>query len=138
MPAKDMYHEAVKIALEGEGWEITDDPLVLKSGGVRLMIDLGAERVIAAKKGEVKIAVEIKSFVAHSILHAFHEAVGQYRNYDSVLRKEDVERILYLAISKEMFEIFMNTAFFKDRLEEEKIRLIIFSTEENKIVAWKN
>ena len=102
------------------------------------MIDLGAERVIAAEKGQVKIAVEIKSFVAHSILQAFHEAIGQYRNYDSVLRKEDSERILYLAISKEMFEIFMSTNFFKDRLEEESIRLIIFNTEDNKIVAWKN
>ena len=137
MPARDIYHDSVKIALEKEGWIITDDPLVLKSGGVRLMIDLGAEQVIAAEKGNTKIAVEIKSFVAHSILQAFHEAVGQYRNYDAVLRKDDDHRILYLAVSKEMFEIFMDTAFFKDRLEEEKIRLIIFSAEDNQIVAWR-
>ena len=38
MPAKDIYHEAVKIALEKDGWLITDDPLVLKSGGVRFVL----------------------------------------------------------------------------------------------------
>lgn len=138
MPAKDLYHESVVIALKREGWKITDDPLVLKSGGVRLMIDLGAERVIGAEKGGEKIAVEIKSFVAFSILQAFHEAIGQYRNYESVLRKEDAGRMLYLAVSSQIYEVFTQTPFFSERLEEEQVKLIVFSTETNVITAWKN
>ncbi|MDM3844802.1 MAG: element excision factor XisH family protein [Aphanizomenon gracile PMC638.10] len=31
MPAKDIFHDAVKIGLEPEGWVITDDPSQLKS-----------------------------------------------------------------------------------------------------------
>ena len=27
MPAKDIFHNTVKIGLEKEGWEITSDPL---------------------------------------------------------------------------------------------------------------
>ena len=27
MPRKDIYHEGVKIALEKDGWTVTDDPL---------------------------------------------------------------------------------------------------------------
>ncbi|MCB0593863.1 MAG: hypothetical protein H6557_12555 [Lewinellaceae bacterium] len=29
MPARDLIHEAVKRALEKDGWNVTDDPLVI-------------------------------------------------------------------------------------------------------------
>ncbi len=29
--AKDLFHEAVKVALQKDGWEITHDPYKLKS-----------------------------------------------------------------------------------------------------------
>jgi hypothetical protein len=28
--AKDLFHEAVRVALEGDGWKITDDPYRIK------------------------------------------------------------------------------------------------------------
>jgi hypothetical protein len=31
MPAKDIFHNTVKIGLEKEGWEITSDPLYLET-----------------------------------------------------------------------------------------------------------
>lgn len=62
MPAKDFYHETVKTALERDGWTITHDPYRIMVGRRRGYIDLGAE-IIAAEKGKVKIAVEIKSFL---------------------------------------------------------------------------
>ncbi len=58
--ARDKYHQAVKIALEKEGWKVTDDPLKLEFEEVRIQIDLGAERFIAAERKNEKIAVEIK------------------------------------------------------------------------------
>lgn len=48
MPAKDIFHETVKQALQKENWVITDDPLKFKFGNVNFQIDLGAERVLAA------------------------------------------------------------------------------------------
>ena len=64
MPAKDLFHDAVREALEKEGWTITDDPLYFTVGEVDFYIDLGAEQLIAAERGTEKIAVEIKSFSA--------------------------------------------------------------------------
>jgi len=61
--ARDLFHNAVKNALIKDGWQITDDPLFLKVGGVEFYIDLGAEKLIAAERNNKKIAVEIKSFV---------------------------------------------------------------------------
>ncbi|WP_340627206.1 element excision factor XisH family protein [Nodosilinea nodulosa] len=39
MAAKDLVHDAVKRALEKDGWTITDDPLFLRFGGLEMYID---------------------------------------------------------------------------------------------------
>jgi hypothetical protein len=51
MPRKDIYHDAVRVALENEGWTITDDPLTVPTPGLDFHIDLGAVReIIGAEK----------------------------------------------------------------------------------------
>ncbi|NJN10524.1 MAG: fatty-acid synthase [Richelia sp. RM2_1_2] len=101
MPAKDFYHDIVVAALIDDGWEITDDPLILSYGGRELYVDLGAEKTtIAAQKDNLKIAVEIKSFLKPSPVRDLEEAVGQYGVYQSILTDIASERILYLAVPK--------------------------------------
>lgn len=46
MSAKDLFHNAVKHALEKDGWAITHDPFPISVGGVEIEIDLGAEEMI--------------------------------------------------------------------------------------------
>lgn len=75
MSRRDIYHEIVCAALGKDGWQITADPLDLTIGEVELFADLGAERVIAAEKGNEKIAVEIKSFLGQSPVSEFHNIV---------------------------------------------------------------
>jgi hypothetical protein len=58
---RDIYHNTVITALVKDGWQITDDPFVLKWGQMDLYIDLGAEELVAAEKPGRQIAVEIKS-----------------------------------------------------------------------------
>ena len=41
MPAKDIYHDHVREALEKDGWTITDDPYSFSLGKVDFRIDLG-------------------------------------------------------------------------------------------------
>ena len=63
--AKDIFHDAVVVALQNEGWTITHDPYTISPGeGIEYKVDLGAERIIVgAERGNEKIAVEIKSFI---------------------------------------------------------------------------
>ncbi|HEY9707416.1 MAG TPA: element excision factor XisH family protein, partial [Oculatellaceae cyanobacterium] len=75
MAAKDLFHEAVRRGLEKDQWTITDDPLELEWEEVKVKIDLAAERLIAAERGEKKIAVEIKSFIGTSAISDFHTAL---------------------------------------------------------------
>jgi hypothetical protein len=36
--ARDIFHDAVKHALEKDGWRITHDPLAIQVGGVEMYI----------------------------------------------------------------------------------------------------
>jgi XisH protein len=72
--AKDIFHEAVKQALQKEQWVITDDPLRFKYGNVNFQIDLGTEKLLADHRAGEKIAVEIKSFLNPSAITDFYSA----------------------------------------------------------------
>ncbi|NET73877.1 MAG: hypothetical protein F6K62_23945 [Sphaerospermopsis sp. SIO1G2] len=41
MARRDIFHNAARIALEKEGWIVTDDPLRIDWGGATIKIDLG-------------------------------------------------------------------------------------------------
>jgi XisH protein len=109
MPAKDVYHNVVITALEKDGWLITDNPFKLKCGTKDLYIDLGAEKLIAAQKGQQKIAVEIKSFISQSPVRDLENALGQFILYYDILEEQGSDRILYLAIPYRTYtEVFTN------------------------------
>jgi XisH protein len=101
--AKDIYHNTVRVALEKDGWTITDDPLTLKVGKQSTYIDLGAERLLAAEKQERRIAVEVKSFISPSLVKDLEQALGQYIMYGQVLSKQNSDLLLYLAMQKPYF-----------------------------------
>ena len=134
MAAQDIFHDAVKYALEKEGWRITHDPLSLQIGGVEMYIDLGAEQLIAAEKEGEKIAVEIKSFVAVSAIYEFHLAIGQYRNYQLALLQDDPERVLYLAVPEDAYDRFFTLQFIQDALRYNAVRYLVYDVQAEIIV----
>lgn len=134
--AKDLYHENCKKALQKDGWEITDDPLDLTIGGVELFADLGAERIIAARKGTQKIAVEIKSFVGQSPVSEFHKALGQYENYKLSLEELEPERKICLAIPQEAWENFFQREFIKKAIQRHQIEILVFDPQLEIITLW--
>ena len=103
MPAKDIYHNNVRTALEKDGWTITNDPLTLEIGDRSLFVDLGAEKLFAAEKQGRKIAVEVKSFVSASPVHDLEQALGQYIVYEDILEFSEPERNIYLAVREEVY-----------------------------------
>jgi len=125
-------------ALIKDGWTITHDPFQVQYGDADLSIDLGAEKVIAAEKGELKIAVEVKSFVAKSLIYEFHEVLGQYLNYRRILRLTHQEdRQVILAVPLEAYDRLFRKEFVQITLEEEEVQYFVFDTSKNEIVLWK-
>jgi hypothetical protein len=137
MAARDLFHEAVKNALQKEGWTVTHDPLTIRVGGIGMEIDLGAEKLIAAQKGEEKIAVEIKSFVRPSAVSEFHAAVGQYMNYRKALGKRESDRILYLAVPKETYSSFFTLPFIAECVTDYNLKMLIYDADKEAVTEWK-
>lgn len=136
MPAKDKYHDVVRLALELEGWTITHDPLFIRLGRKRGYIDLGAE-IIAAEKGKEKIAVEVKSFLNISEVDDFEDALGQFLVYHFALLKKEPDRKLYLAVPKIFYNSFFDDSFFVELAEHYDLKMIIFDEIKQKIELWK-
>ncbi|MCM0590306.1 MAG: XisH family protein [Gloeotrichia echinulata DVL01] len=136
MPAKDIFHDAVKRAIEKDGWIITDDPIYLDYGGLEIYIDLGAERLIAAQKAGEKIAVEVKSFVGGSTISQFHTALGQFINYRTALSQKQPERELYLGVPSITYETFFKLELIQIVIQSQNLKLLIYNPEQEVIEQW--
>jgi hypothetical protein len=138
MSARDLFHNAVRNALQKEGWNITHDPLTIKFGKDKLSIDLGAEQVLAAERGNEKIAIEIKSFLGESELFDYHAALGQFLNYKLALQLSDPDRTLFLAVPVQTWRSLFDRKFPKKSVQEYQVKLIIYDSVNEVIVQWQN
>jgi hypothetical protein len=135
--ARDLFHNTVKTALEKDGWYITHDPYQLRYGVADVYIDLAAEEAIAAEKSGRKIAVEVKSFAGSSTISEFHTALGQFLNYRIALEiSEEPERILYLAVPTDTYQMFLRFEPAKTVLKRYEVRLIIYDPNREVIDKW--
>ena len=136
MPAKDIFHQIVIIALEKEGWTITHEHYHIEFGGIDFFIDLAAEKVIAAEKDGEKIAVEVKTFLHPSPITDFHLALGQFMNYRLALEHEEPDRFLYLAVPIDAYESFFLLPFGRAALQHYQLPLTVYSIQREVITTW--
>lgn len=136
MPARDRYHDQVKNALIKDGWRITDDPLHIKWGKKDMYVDLGAEQLLAAEKGQRKIAVEVKSFLGHSEMADLEQAIGQYTIYGEVLSRVEPDRALLRAVNQEVYNNLFEEPIGQLLIENRRIQLIIFDPHTETILQW--
>ena len=136
MAAKDKFHESTRKALINDGWNITHDPLRLKWIGRPMLIDLGAEQLLAAEKGTKKVAIEIKSFISASILDDFYHALGQFILYRKALQKSEPDRELYLAIRESVYLKLFVEPDVEDLRADENLKLLVFNPDTEEIVKW--
>ena len=136
--AKDLFHDAVKQALLKEQWVITADPLIIRIEGVKLEIDLAADKVFAAEKLGRKIAVEIKSFLNPSTITDFHAALGQFLNYRLALQMREPDRTLYLAVPIDTFDSFFQETFIQEAIKLYQVKLIVYNPIQEVITIWND
>ena len=138
MSARDIFYDAVKVALQKDGWTITHDPLSIDLVDGQLQVDLGAERLLGAQRAGEQIAVEVKSFLAPSAVSEFHTALGQFLNYRVALKLKEPERILYRAVPLEVYESFFSRQLPQLTIHEYQLKLLVFDPEPEVIVQWRN
>lgn len=136
MSRRDDLHFPLRNALEKDGWIITDDPLLLTFEGLPLQADIGAERTFAARKGNEKIAVEVKDFDSRSTTNDLQRMMGQLQLYQWALDDEEPDRTLFLAICFSIYDRHFLKPAFQAVVKRNKINLIIFDEIEEVILQW--
>lgn len=136
MPARDIYHNAVKHALVKAGWEITHDPLRLQWGSKDMYVDLGAEELVAAEHQGRKIAVEIKSFLGPSEIEDLRNALGQFILYRTILETTEPERELYLAVREATYFALFEEPIGQLLIQQQHLRIMVFQPEQEELIKW--
>lgn len=140
MPAKNLYHDAVREALVADGWTITHDPLSISVGTRRIHVDLAADRdALGAEKDGVRIAIEVQSFLSKSPVEDLHHAVGQYVVYRAVLRHEQPGRELFLAVPAGVVRAgILGELLGRLVTADCGIKLLLFHPITRRIVEWRS
>lgn len=138
MPARDLYHDAVKQALIKDGWQIVADPYIIKYEDAELYADLAAEKPIAAERQGQHIVVEIKSFIGRSLMYDFHGALGQYIVYRNLIQLTEPNHTLYLAIDDLVYEDFFQRPSIQAVVERTQLLLIVVDIQQEVIRQWIN
>lgn len=136
MAIRDQIHDAVKTALEKDGWAIKDEPLTIRWDSSQLEIDLGAEKIILAEKLEELIAVEVKSFLRSNSIPELQKAVGQYLMYREALLVHDPTRRLFLATHQKVQEELLSQPQTAAFLRKYQVHLLIVDIAQEVIEQW--
>ncbi|MBX3400007.1 MAG: XisH family protein [Gemmataceae bacterium] len=137
MPAKNLYHDAVRVALIADGWTITADPLRITVGQRKLFVDLAAdEDTIGAERAGQRIAVEVQSFLSESDIDDLHHAVGQFVVYRIFLNRAEPGRKLYLAVPEGVYDGIMSETIGQLLMAEVPLHLLVFDPIEKRVVRW--
>ncbi|OCQ89542.1 fatty-acid synthase [Limnothrix sp. PR1529] len=144
MPQRDQIHDIIRRAILKDGWQITDDPFVIAYGERFLFIDLGATEsgllsaIVGASRSSERIAIEIKTFRSASLITELQQAIGQYQLYLLLLQEVDPDRILYLAISEDVYHNFFREPIGQLVIEKLPLNLIVVNLEHEEIIQWIN
>lgn len=136
MPAKDIIHDAVRNALENDGWTITDDPLTLTYKDKSVYTDLGAERLIGAQREQEKIAVEVKSFIGASVIRDVEIALGQHALYLAFLSETEKDRKLYIALTTLAYAKLSQSDAIQMLFRYNEVSLIVVDVDSEVVISW--
>lgn len=136
--ARDKIHKIVVIALEKNGCEITDDPLIieLKDDAKSIEIDLAGTKAVGADRSNEKIAVEIKSFLSTSLFPDFYSSLGQYLSYRYILEYQAIERTLYLGVSLKAFYRIRKISTFIKIWKYYDVKIVIINLQKQTVEKW--
>jgi XisH protein len=136
MPAKDLYHNAVRFALVKDGWDILTDDYTLEYGGDRVYVDIAAEKSIVAERKGRRILVEVKSFLGRSFVNDLEQAVGQYVVYRDILMETGSDFELYLAVTQATYQGKFQRQLAKMIVNRNQVKVLVVDAVEEEVTQW--
>lgn len=166
--AKDLYNNAVRVALEKDNWIITEEEIKLATDKPDVLVNLASEKILMAERQGEKIAVEITTFKNPSLIDTLitsnseynqnnfsifylskttkrdmlirhlQKAFVQYLCYLEILSDCQLNHVVYLAITKEMYSDCFQGPIIRFILANSLVKLMIFDYHKEEIVRWKD
>jgi hypothetical protein len=136
MPALDACHPHVVNALVKDGWTVAPKPYTLKvERGHVLFIDIQAER--EEDSGErVILLVEVKCFPEGSAATSeLYVALGQYMVYQSLLKRQQIDAALYLAVPVNAYDDVISRLAL-EAIDVNQVRIVIVDMDREVITQW--
>jgi hypothetical protein len=130
VPAKDRYHDAVRRALQKDGWQIVAEQLVFIGKERNIVIDLRA-----VKEGEQAVLIEVKSFLG-SALEALANALGKLLIYRYILAEIGEETPLWIAIPDHAYNDIGQQDIWLAMQQQTAMNVLVFSAEREEIMRW--
>lgn len=129
MSRRDLFHDAVRRALEKAGWRIVSDPLTLRLDGRFLFVDLVAE-----KDGR-QIAVEVKGD-SLSELAEVEKAIGQFVVYRHLIDRKHGAMQMWLAVPEGAYEALWNGVEAQIVRQTLGLNFLVFDSQKEEIIRW--
>ena len=136
MPARDAIHDSVRNALVKDGWEITEDPCVIRYDDMVVFADMAAECTLAVERAGDKAIIEAKSFSGDSEMREFETALGQYLIYRIFLKQTRPDESVYLAVDSQVYEEFFLRSAIQLVCRECRISIVVIELDSQEIVSW--
>ena len=136
MSRRDGLHDVLRKTLEKDGWNVTDDPLVLVLEKTLLKADLGAEKFFGAEREGRKIAIEVKDFESNSVISELEKTMGQLQLYQWALKSQEPESQLFLAIPQAVYVRHFQKPIFQMVLQRNKINLLVYEPSQEAVLQW--
>ena len=129
--ARDLIHNAVKHAVQRNGWEIVADPFRIVYAEFVLLADLAAN-----PPDQVELIVEVKSFAGRSFVKELQQALGQYVMYRDFIELNNLDYDLYLAISEIGYNDLFSQQAARVIIQRHQVSLLVVNIEREEIVRW--
>ncbi len=92
--------------------------------------------MIGIRRGDQRIAIEIKQFKGQSQVTDLEQAIGQYLLYKILLNQVDPDRDLYLAISETTYNDMFIEPIGQLAIAKIPPKLLIINIEHREIIQW--
>lgn len=132
--ARDLIHDAIKHALQRNGWKIVADPFRIVYAEFVLLADLAANPPDQVERR--KLIVEVKSFAGRSFVKELQQALGQYVMYRDFIELNHLDYDLYLAISEIGYNDLFSQQAARVIIQRHQVSLLVVNIEREEIVRW--
>ena len=132
----DKSYPTVLRIMKKLGWKIFADPFTIDFGEIELITDLALEPLLGLEKQNKRIILELKSYKSLAINSEFQRLIGQIKQYEYCLRRDDLNYKVYLTIPTARYDWYIQKSDYIPFLEYQNIKYLVNHSMNEEVLKW--